>query len=180
MADKIYQVEVNSPFEPWVKAKVCEPILALMPESVHPNTISIVTHFLCWVTAFLGFLSVHVEPRARAAALVGAGVCLLMSMIGDHLDGMQARRTNQCSRLGEVIDHWLDALAVPLSSVGLAMALQLPAWILAPALIGTAMVYNAQLVLYHHTGRFVHPDTSGSDGQVLVALVYFSMAFVFL
>jgi phosphatidylglycerophosphate synthase len=101
-------------------------------------------------------------------------------VVGDCLDGMQARRTNRCSRLGEMMDHWLDAVGVPLTTVGITMALQLPLWAIAPVHIATAMVYNAQLVLYHHTGRFVHPSTSGTDCQLGTSIGYVTMGVVFL
>ncbi len=59
----------------------------------------------------------------RALALIGAGVGMLLSMIGDSLDGMHARRTDQCSKLGEMMDHWLDAIIVPLTTLGITVAL---------------------------------------------------------
>jgi hypothetical protein len=39
------------------------------------------------------------------------------------------------------------------------------------------MIYNAQLVVYHHTGKFIHPDvTSGAEGQFGLALGYVGLA----
>jgi len=35
--------------------------------------------------------------------------CLIVYLIGDHLDGMQAKRTGTGSALGEFCDHYLDA-----------------------------------------------------------------------
>lgn len=36
-------------------------------------------------------------------------VCLFLYLLGDHLDGMQAKRTKTGSALGEFCDHYLDA-----------------------------------------------------------------------
>eukprot|EP00494_Astrolonche_serrata_P020023 UN20240 len=45
------------------------------------------------------------------------GYCSLtnyISMALDCLDGMHARATNQCSRVGELLDHWTDSFSVPI------------------------------------------------------------------
>ena len=58
-------------------------------------------------------------------ALIGAGIGMFISMVGDCIDGLHARRTNQTSKLGELMDHWLDAIIVPLVTVGITSALQM-------------------------------------------------------
>jgi phosphatidylglycerophosphate synthase len=105
---------------------------------------------------------------------------MLVSMIGDCLDGMHARRTHQTSKLGEMMDHWLDAIIVPLVTIGASMALQMEPWVIAGVNLMVAMVYHAQLVLYHHTGKFVHPEpASGVEGQFGVSVGYVGMAALF-
>ncbi|OGQ83163.1 MAG: hypothetical protein A2289_02370 [Deltaproteobacteria bacterium RIFOXYA12_FULL_58_15] len=169
----------SSKLEQILIAKVCEPALSLIPRQVHPNTISLVNHLLWWVYAGLAYWAWNLEPVGRTLALVGAGIGLFFTMVGDCLDGMQARRTKRCSKLGELMDHGLDALAVPLTTIGITFALQLPAWAAAPVHVFTAMVYNAQLVLYHHTGHFVHPRTSGTVCQAGASIGYVALAICF-
>ena len=159
--------------------RVCAPLLRLVPEGVSPNAITLANHALCWGVALLA-MAAPTLPRPRyslALLLVAAG--LFATMVGDCLDGMQARRTGRTSRLGEMLDHWLDAIAAPLVTVGSVSALQMDPWAVVAVHVTAMMVYQAQLVLYHHSGRFVHPPTSGVDGQFLLALVYVGMAAVF-
>jgi cardiolipin synthase len=156
---------------------LCEPLLEHIPRSVHPNTISVVTHVIAWLTAALAVGSVHLPPVQRSVALVFAGFGMLLSMIGDSLDGMHARKTNQCSKLGELMDHWLDAIIVPLVTIGITLALEMPPWALVIVNITAAMVYHSQLVLYHHTGKFIHPEAAtGMEAQLALSVGYVGLA----
>ena len=48
-----FVAQVTSTFEPILIDKVCQPILQRLPESIHPNTISLVNHLVCWAAAWL-------------------------------------------------------------------------------------------------------------------------------
>ena len=169
-----------SRLETQIIEKVCEPVLARLPRSIHPNTISLFTHLLCWVTAALAVSSAQLPPLLRSLALLGAGLGNFGIMVGDCLDGMQARRTNRCSKLGEMLDHWLDSVGVPLVTLGVTSALQLSPWLIVAVHVTSTMIYNAQLVLYYYSGKFVHPGTTGVDAQLGVAFGYLVAAILFL
>lgn len=176
-ADRRFFAESGSKFEPFLIKTLCEPLLPHIPASLHPNTISVMTHGVVWVTAALAVASVHMSRLGQAMALICAGIGMFISMLGDCIDGLHARRTNQCTKLGEMMDHWLDAIVVPLATVGITCALQLPPWAIVVVNITATMVYNSQLVLYHHTGRFIHPETaSGVEGQFGLSLGYIAIA----
>jgi phosphatidylglycerophosphate synthase len=167
-----FHAEVNSKFEPWLVEKVCEPVLQRIPRGVHPNTISLSNHVVSWSIGGLSYLSLQVEPVLRTLVLVAAGVCMFCFAIGDCLDGMQARRTDRCSKLGEMLDHWLDAINVPMVTLGISLALDLGPLETVVLHVTNAMIYNAQLVLYHNTGNFVHAETSGTDAVVGSSIGY--------
>jgi phosphatidylglycerophosphate synthase len=169
--------ENGSKFEPLLIKTLCEPLLPHIPAWIHPNTISLVTHAVGWVTALLAISSPRLSPLGQALALIGAGVGMFLAMLGDCIDGLHARRTGQTTKLGEMLDHWLDAIVVPLATVGITAALQMPPWAMIAVNITAAMIYNAQLVLYHHTGKFIHPEpTSGVEGQFGLSLGYVALA----
>jgi phosphatidylglycerophosphate synthase len=156
---------------------LCQPLLERIPASVRPNTISLVTHLIAWITAVLAVISPLLSPLGCALALIGAGVGMLVSMIGDCLDGMHARKTDQCSKLGELMDHWLDAIIVPLTTVGITVALGMEPWAIAIVNVTAAMVYHGQLVLYHHTGKFIHPEpATGTEAQLGLSIGYVALA----
>lgn len=169
-----------SRFETRIVQWLCEPVLERIPASVHPNTISLWTHFIAWLTAAAAVGSALMPQPYRSLSLLAASVGMLLSMIGDCLDGMHARRTQQTSKLGEMMDHWLDAIIVPLVTIGASMALEMEPWVIAGVNLMVAMVYQAQLVLYHHTGKFIHPEpASGVEGQFGVSVGYVGIAALF-
>jgi phosphatidylglycerophosphate synthase len=175
-----FSVAPPTRFEERILQWLCEPVLVRIPASVHPNTISLWTHFIAWVTAACAVSSALLPQPQRSFALIAASVGMLLSMIGDCLDGMHARRTQQTSKLGEMMDHWLDAIIVPLVTIGASMALEMEPWVIAAVNVMVAMVYHAQLVLYHHTGKFIHPEpASGVEGQFGVSVGYVGMAALF-
>jgi phosphatidylglycerophosphate synthase len=167
----------SSKFEPLLIKTLCEPLLPRIPAWVHPNTISVLTHALVWITALLALASPNLPPLPRALALIGAGIGMFLAMVGDCVDGLYARRTDQRTKLCEVMDHWLAALVVPLATVGITAALEMPLWAMITVNISAAMIYNAQLVLHHHTGQFIYPEpATGLEGQFGLSIGYIFIA----
>lgn len=174
-----FQAEVNSRLEPLLIKHVCEPVLGLIPASVRPNTISLLNLLICWLTGAAAYASVLLPPLGQMLCLFGAALGTFGFAVGDSLDGMQARKTGQCSKLGELMDHWLDAFSQPMVTFGLALALSLGPWEAALLHITSTSIYNVQLLLYHKTGRFVHPETSGVDAQLGTTLMYIAFGVLF-
>lgn len=152
-----------SKLEPVIIERICRPVLMLIPEWVHPNVISVTNHLLVWLMFLSAAIAPSLSPAGALAARVTTGVLVFLVMLLDCLDGMQARRTGQASKLGEVLDHWLDAIHVALISGAILLTLEIDPWLLVIVHILSCMIYNAQVVLYHHTDEFVHPSTSGTD-----------------
>jgi len=163
--------------EQWLIKTVCAPCLELTPHWIHPNALSMANLFVNWATLGLAIFSESEQDLERCLMLhVLAGFGMLVSMILDCLDGMQARRTGTCSKLGEVLDHGLDAISVPVSvaTIGFGLHMFTHSWvIICLGMVLSVCVYDAQLVLYHHSGQFIHPDvTTGTEGQFGLAVTH--------
>ncbi len=85
-----------------------------------PNLISIVR--LAGVPLFLWLILV---PEADGWAFT----VLLLSGVSDYLDGYLARRLNQTSRVGEILDPVADRLYILSSVIGLAVRDIIPWWL---------------------------------------------------
>jgi len=96
-----------------------------------------------------------------------AAFLFIFTEIVDDLDGCHARKTNQCSKLGEVLDHLVDAMGIPVLSVSIAFALQYDHVGVAAGVACCLLMFNFQLVLYQRSGCFVMPPISGPRGSVL-------------
>lgn len=164
-----------SPMERWVLDRICRPLLAHIPESVTPNSLSWAGHLAAWAAFILASSSVFVSRELGVWALCFAGLAVWAQMILDNLDGMHARATGQCSKFGEFLDHWLDALNIPLTAAGIAMAIGVGPALLVGVLLTATLVYNSQLVTYRTFGRFVPPPTSGTVAQFYLGLSFLAL-----
>lgn len=99
----------------------------------------------------------------------------------DCLDGMQARKTGRCSKLGEVLDHSLDAANVPIIGCCVLFLLFPDIYTVLISVISGSMIYNAQLVIYRHHHVFVLPPVTGPAAQAMAsaASVLFGVFFLF-
>jgi cardiolipin synthase len=84
-----------------------------------PNLLSLVR--LALIPLFVGFLLTKQDPAALAT--------LLAASVTDFLDGFLARRLNQVSRLGAVLDPVVDRLCIVAAALGLAFREILPWWL---------------------------------------------------
>lgn len=102
----VYRVEDRSILLPYYRRWIVDPFLPLLPAKLNPNTITHVGHLanLAGVALLVALWPERGWPFAAAAAL------LHFYMWCDNADGAHARRTNQCSALGEFLDHGLDQL----------------------------------------------------------------------
>jgi ethanolaminephosphotransferase len=102
-----YQYRCNdySLLTPLFKKWIISPLIRFVPWAIPANIITLVSN----VFVYLGLLlTLNPEIFRQYTALLIA-LCLLAYLIGDHLDGMQAKRTGTGSALGEFCDHYLDA-----------------------------------------------------------------------
>jgi len=168
-----------SGIEPWLDRHLFQRIVVHIPAWVSPNALSLANHVVVWTVLYLAGLSAYLGPWGSFTARVGAAIGIFLSATLDCLDGTHARRTGQASRLGEVMDHWLDSINVPLMPAAILLTMGVDPLTTAFALVAGTVPYNAQLVLYHHTGRFVHPHTSGIDGQIYLSIAFVAMGVLF-
>lgn len=92
---------LTPPFKRWI----ITPLIKIVPWSIPANIITFISNFFVYLGLFLSLNGHYVGPTTPLLV----AVCLLLYLIGDHLDGMQAKRTSTGSALGEFCDHYLDA-----------------------------------------------------------------------
>lgn len=80
---------------------------------------------------------------------------MLISWLTDALDGYIARRTNQVTNLGKLLDHLVDKIWVGTILVTLVLVKDLPAWIAGAVIvrdllivIGSSLVIQKKKVIY--------------------------------
>ncbi len=100
-----YRCNDNSLLTPLFKEWVISPLIRFIPWAIPANIITIISNLFVYLGLFLALrpqLLGIITPVIIAA-------CLFIYLVGDHLDGMQAKRTSTGSALGEFCDHYLDS-----------------------------------------------------------------------
>ena len=130
-----YRVEDRSVLLPLYRRLLVTPTLPFIPARLHPNSITHAGHLLC----LLGAATVVCMGASSGWPFVVAALGVQLYNWCDNADGAHARRTGQCSAMGELLDHGLDVLNVTyiayMSSVALGSP---PMWWLVLAMVITS------------------------------------------
>ncbi len=99
-----YRVHDSSIITPAFKKWVVAPLFRFMPWGIPANIITIFSNLFMYIALFMALM----EWPGRSLRFVLIPLLALGYAIGDHMDGMQAKRTGTSSALGEFCDHYLD------------------------------------------------------------------------
>jgi phosphatidylglycerophosphate synthase len=142
------------------------PLVRMLPTSITPNQVTVFGQVVIWAS-----LVVAVTSGPTRAALLIVALAYLLYCVADCIDGEFARYTRRTSRLGELLDHGLDAISLPLAALGFGIVMQQPAWV---TLSSTAAVSFMNFATFVHGYRvgYVHLGVVGLiEGLVAGAIV---------
>ena len=92
---------LTPPFKKWI----ITPLIRFVPWGIPANIITLISNFFVYLSLYVALHPVLLGVYTP----ICISACLILYLIGDHLDGMQAKRTGTGSALGEFCDHYLDA-----------------------------------------------------------------------
>ena len=168
-------------FDIWLRVYFNEPALKLVPSYVTPNMITLFNHVITVGLLFCAAYAPMVEEENPNKALylrLACGVFSFLNMMLDCLDGMHARKTGQSSKIGEILDHSFDAFNVPMLGGSLPLSFASDPITTIFTVVGSVMVYNAQLVMYRYQRVMIIPPISGPMAQFMLAVTHFATAFI--
>ncbi len=90
---------------PLLKKTLVTPFMPLIPYAVPANIITLFSN----IFVYLALITAVIYPGKPQWIFITTSCMLMLYVIGDHMDGMQAKRTQTSSPLGEFFDHFLDA-----------------------------------------------------------------------
>jgi cardiolipin synthase len=133
-----------------------------------PNTITIVR--LAVVPLIILFL-------VRGEYLLGLWL-FFAAGVSDALDGFLARRMNQCTRLGAVLDPVADKLLIVTSVFTLFWLERLPGWLVAAIVIRDVVIAAGAIAFHFVIGRVRMAPTIGSKLNTFlqVVMIYLVLA----
>jgi phosphatidylglycerophosphate synthase len=115
MSSYKYRCHDYSLITPFFKKIFVTPTLKFIPYRIPANIITIVS-FVCALAAFI--LSMVIDYNNFFHKILIPFLIYLYAH-GDHLDGMQAKRSKTSSELGEFCDHFLDIITTGLITLTL-------------------------------------------------------------
>lgn len=99
-----YQCKDASLLTPAFKKVVVSPLMLFIPYSLPANIITLASNCFLYLAVILALL----HQTQNKFDFVAIPILILLYAIGDHMDGMQAKKTKTGSPLGEFCDHYLD------------------------------------------------------------------------
>ena len=156
-----------------LKEPVLMPLVRSLPASITPNQVTVFGQAVIW-TSFVVAVTIGPAP----AVLAATALAYVLYVVADCIDGEFARHTRRTSRLGELLDHGLDAISLPLAALGFGILTQQPPWV---TLWSTAAVSFMNFATFVHGYRvgYVHLGAIGLiEGLVAGAIVAAAAAVV--
>jgi CDP-diacylglycerol--glycerol-3-phosphate 3-phosphatidyltransferase len=102
---------------------------------------------------------------------IAAVAVMAVSWVTDALDGWFARRLNQVSNLGRVLDHLVDKVWIGTVLVCLVYLSDLPLAIAAAVILRDLIILSGSAVIMRSRGTFVSSDVVGKTAGCAFALM---------
>jgi phosphatidylglycerophosphate synthase len=168
-----YGLDERSLTQHWLTGHVWVPLAKRLPRGLAPNAITVFGA----VSMAASLPCVYLAIEGSRWGSLGTLVCTLLYLTADNVDGPHARNTDQCSRLGEFLDHWLDAINGGILSLSVALCLGISGPLLLAFVIAVTMAYFATIWEQHHTGT-LHSEVLGSNEGILLTCGVYLLLFV--
>ncbi len=98
-------------------------------------------------------------------------VCfMLLALMTDALDGYFARRFNQVSELGKIIDPLADKLAVGVVIILLTAFRDIPLWYTSAVILRDVLIFSGGVYVKKRTGHVLASNIFGKATVVLIAI----------
>jgi phosphatidylglycerophosphate synthase len=103
---------------------------------------------------------------------------ILSYVIGDHLDGMQAKRTGTSSALGEFFDHFLDVFNNGILVMIVCSLMNVSPWIIIVCLTVSYIAHSAIFFEQLKTGWLIFERFGALEAVILILFIIVSLYFV--
>lgn len=168
-----YSLSDESVLTPYIYRYLVDPLLKVTPSCLPANIITLISNLF----VVLGFIIITAGYANNSYCLYWlAPIFVIFYVIGDALDGKQARKTKTGSQLGEFFDHFLDTIVSGLLIGMLLMSLRIASpFILFIALFCTYLAQSSAFYERYFTGVMYFGRIGSNEGvAVIVLLLFFS------
>ncbi len=125
------------------------------------------------ITSFVVFYFI-LHRQAKIAIILA-----LIAIFSDTIDGMIARRLNQVSELGKILDPLGDKLSVGLASIALHISYGLPLWVVVVIIGRDVLIVLGSTLLMSRLRKVVASEKPGKIAVSSIALLLLAYLFQF-
>jgi ethanolaminephosphotransferase len=168
-----YRVKDFSLVTPWFRETLVRPLLAYIPWQIPANHITLGSNLFMFAALLLSMFS----GENRYVFLV-VPVLVFSYVIGDHLDGMQAKRTGTSSALGEFFDHFLDIFNNGILVMIVCSLMNVSPWVFAICLAVSYIAHSAIFFEQLKTGWLIFEKFGALEAVILILFIIASLYFV--
>jgi cardiolipin synthase len=111
--------------------------------------------------------------------LIGAIILSIIAIITDYADGYLARKRNEISELGKILDPVADKVTVGLSSVALYQTYGLPLWVVIFIVGRDLLILFGSLILFEKINQITPSELPGKIAVAVISLLLLSYLFDF-
>ena len=172
-----YRVDDQELLLGFYKKLLWDRITPRIPASVTPNALTVIGQSLAVLSAVAcaGAVPWGGSPGYPILFLVSS-FCMLGYLTLDNIAGAHARRTGQCSPLGEFLDHGLDGLGSGSILIVTGLVLSLDGTMMALVCTLGALGFASMFWEQFRTGLLVIPRVSTTEGVTLLGVCLTLMA----
>ncbi len=156
---------------PYLKKYVFVVLHRIVPYGVPANYLTVVSIIIMW-TAFTYFVTIE---EVNSEAVLVAIFAILLYVIFDHFDGLQAKASQTSSPLGEILDHYSDVFngAIVVYLCFRCMHLQL-GWLFLIVLWFNFLAFAVTYVEQRERRELYFGKIGSLEGIILILLVMLS------
>jgi ethanolaminephosphotransferase len=167
-----YRVKDYSIVTPWFRENVVRPLLAYIPRRIPANHITLGSNLFMFAALLLSMFS----GENRYVFLI-VPILVLGYVIGDHLDGMQAKRTGTSSALGEFFDHFLDVFNNGILVMIVSSLMNVSPWVFIICLAVGYIAHSAIFFEQLKTGWLIFEKFGALEAVILILFIIASLYF---
>ena len=165
-----YRIHDDSIITPLFKKQVVTPLFRLVPWWIPANIITILSNLCMYIALYLAISPLFriCSYPERGPRFVLIAILILGYAIGDHFDGMQAKRTGTSSALGEFCDHYLDIFNTGILLYIVCLLFHITSPALLAFFLVTAYLPHAAIFYEQFITKWLYFEKIGSLESVLI------------
>ena len=168
-----YRVKDFSLVTPWFRETVVRPLLTYVPWRIPANHITLGSNLFMFAALLISMFS-----NGNRYVFFLVPILVFSYVIGDHLDGMQAKRTGTSSALGEFFDHFLDIFNNGILIMIVSSLMDVSPWIFIICLAVSYIAHSAIFFEQLKTGWLIFEKFGALEAVILILIFIASLYFV--